>query len=107
MKRLFDDFINGSTPILYPLVMMGFTAALAVAMPMAVRFMAKQFLSHRHRIADTLRPLWPHDHRIFPDDSPFAGRKNLQSGLHPGGKEFSVLRSKNPTCETAGWIAIL
>jgi len=34
-------------------------------------------------------------------------RLNLHSGLHPGAKEFSLLRSKSPICETAGWIAIL
>jgi len=93
--------------MLYPLVMMGFTAALAVALPMAVRFMARQLRLLRPRIADTLSPLWPADHRIFPDDPPFTGRHNSQSGLHPGGKEFSFLRSKNPICETASWIAIL
>jgi len=57
--------------------------------------------------SETFSPLWPDDHRVFPDDSPFAGRQNLQSGLHPGGKKFSLLRSKNPICETASWIAIL
>jgi hypothetical protein len=36
-----------------------------------------------------------------------AGGQHRHSGLHPGGKEFSLLRSKNPICETAGWIAIL
>jgi hypothetical protein len=40
-------------------------------------------------------------------DFPVAGRQNLHNGLHPGGKEFFLLRSKNPICETAGWIAIL
>ena len=52
-------------------------------------------------------PLWPRECRVFPGDFPLRGRQNLQSGLHPGGREFSVLRSKNPICETAGWIAIL
>jgi hypothetical protein len=56
---------------------------------------------------ETFSPLWPHENRVFPGDFPFAGRHNFQSGLHPGGKEFSLLRSKNPICETAGWIAIL
>jgi len=142
MKRLFDDIVNGSTPMLYHLVIMGFIAALALALPMAVRFMARQFLfcwfriakrerkrmsgakmegasnadSTNHRILKNVRegeenkpfsPLWPDDHRRFPDGSPFAGRQNSQSGLHPGGKTFSLLRSKNPICETAGWIALL
>jgi hypothetical protein len=56
---------------------------------------------------EILSPLWPREDRVFPDDFPSAGRHNFQSGLHPGGKEFSLLRSKNPICETAGWIAIL
>jgi hypothetical protein len=54
-----------------------------------------------------LSPLWPRECRVFPGDFPLGGRQNFQSGLHPGGKEFSVLRSKNPICETASWIAIL
>jgi hypothetical protein len=56
---------------------------------------------------ETFSPLWPHENRVLPGDFPLAGRQNFQSGLHPGGKEFSLLRSKNPICETAGWIAIL
>ena len=51
--------------------------------------------------------LWTHENRVLPGDFPFAGRQNFHSGLHPGGKEFSLLRSKNPICETAGWIALL
>jgi len=56
---------------------------------------------------ETFSPVWSHECRVFPGDFPFAGRQNFHSGLHPGGKEFSLLRSKNPICETAGWIAIL
>jgi hypothetical protein len=56
---------------------------------------------------ETFSPFWTHQNRIFPPDFPFLGRHNFHSGLHPGGKEFSLLRSKNPICETAGWIAIL
>ena len=52
-------------------------------------------------------PLWHRERRVFPGDIPLGGRQNFQGGLHPGGKEFSVLRSKNPICETAGWVAIL
>jgi hypothetical protein len=33
-------------------------------------------------------------------------QQNLHSGLHPGGKEFFLLRSKNPVCEAAGWMAV-
>jgi hypothetical protein len=43
----------------------------------------------------------------YPGDVYIAGGQHRHSGLHPGGKEFSLLRSKNPICETAGWIAIL
>jgi hypothetical protein len=55
----------------------------------------------------TLPSLWTHGNRACPGDFSIARRQNLHSGLHPGGKEFSLLRSKNPICETAGWIAIL
>jgi hypothetical protein len=57
--------------------------------------------------AESFSSLWPLECRVFPGDFSSAGRQNFQSGLHPGGKEFSLLRSKNPICETAGWIAIL
>jgi len=43
-------------------------------------------------------PLWTHR------DS--ALRQNLCGGLHPGSKEFFLLRSKSPMAESAGWIAI-
>jgi hypothetical protein len=56
---------------------------------------------------ETFFTLWTHENRVLPGDFPFAGRQNFHSGLHPGGKEFSLLRSKNPICETAGWIALL
>ena len=56
---------------------------------------------------ETFFTLWTHENRVLPGEFPFAGRQNLLSGLHPGGKEFSLLRSKNPICETAGWIALL
>ena len=57
---------------------------------------------------EAFSPLWPYEkNRVFPGDSPFPGRQNFQSGLHPGGQTFSLLRSKNPICETASWIAIL
>lgn len=141
-KRFWDDFIKGSTPMLYHIVMVVFSAALALSLPMAVRFLAKQFLLYWSRIGEvrrkkmngaktegvtnmdpmnhmilrnvregeeteTFSPLWPHECRVFPGDFPFAGRQNFHSGLHPGGTEFSLLRSKNPICETASWIAIL
>ena len=56
---------------------------------------------------ETFSPLWLHENRVSPGNFPFAQRQSVCSGLHPGGKEFSLLRSKNPICETAGWIAIL
>jgi len=56
---------------------------------------------------ETSSSLWTCGNRSFPGDFPPARRQNLHSGLHPGGKEFSLLRSRNPICETAGWIAIL
>jgi hypothetical protein len=142
MKRFFDDFIKGSTPMLYHIVIVGFSAALALALPMAVRFVTRQFLLNWSQIGqvrrekmseaktegvtntdpanhmilrniregeetDTFSAVRPHENRVFPGDFPFAGRQNFHSGLHPGGKEFSLLRSKNPICETAGWVAIL
>jgi hypothetical protein len=39
-------------------------------------------------------------------DSPTTLRQNLHSGLHPGGKQFAMLRSRNPICEAADWIAL-
>jgi hypothetical protein len=55
----------------------------------------------------TSSPLWTHENRTCPGDLSIAGRQNLHSGFHPGGKEFSLLRSRNPMCESAGWMAIL
>jgi len=141
MKRFLDDFIKGSTPTLYYIVMVGFSAALALVLLIAVRFIARQFLFCRSRVGEvrrgkmngsklegitntdppdhmifrgarekeneTFSALWTHENRVLPGDFPFAGRQNFHSGLHPGGKEFSLLRSKNPICETAGWIALL
>jgi hypothetical protein len=142
MKRFLDDFINSSTPMLYHIVMVGFGAALALVLPMVVRFIARQFLFYWSRIGEvrrgkmngvkmegvtnkgstnpmiprnvlegeeteTFTPWWPHECRVLSGDFAFPGRKNFQSGLHPGGKEFSLLRSKNPICETTGWIVIL
>jgi hypothetical protein len=142
MKRFFDDFIKGSTPLLYHIVIVGFSAALALGLPIAVRFVARQFLLYWSRIGEvrrekmngartegvtntdptnhgnlqnvregeeneTFSALWTHENQVFSGDFPFAQRQSFHSGLHPGGKEFFLLRSKNPICETAGWIAIL
>jgi hypothetical protein len=56
---------------------------------------------------EVFSPWWPDENRVLPGDFPPAWRQNFHGGLHPGGKEFSLLRSKNPICETAGWIALL
>ncbi len=56
---------------------------------------------------ETFSPWRSHENPFSPGDFPFTERPNFHGGLHPGGKEFSLLRSKNPICETAGWIAIL
>jgi len=56
---------------------------------------------------ETFSPLWTHGIRAFHGDFFTHVRGISHSGLHPRGKEFSLLRSKNPICETAGWIAIL
>jgi hypothetical protein len=57
--------------------------------------------------SENFSPLRAGQCRAFRSDLPFAGGQNFHSGLHSGGKEFSLLRSKNPICETASWIAIL
>jgi hypothetical protein len=56
---------------------------------------------------ETFSHRWSHGNNPYPGDVHIAGGLHRHSGLHPGGKEFSLLRSKNPICETAGWIAIL
>ena len=54
----------------------------------------------------TSPPLWTHRDFIRAGDTCGAMRQNLCSGLHPGSKEFFLLRSKSPMGENAGWIAI-
>jgi hypothetical protein len=51
----------------------------------------------------------PRNHGVHGFHSgPFTpGQRILHGGLHPGSKMFFLLRSKNPICESAGWIAIL
>jgi hypothetical protein len=51
-------------------------------------------------------PLWTHKDIIRAGNSCGASRQNLCSGLHPGSKEFFLLRSKSLMAESAGWIAI-
>ncbi len=55
---------------------------------------------------ETFSPLWTHENATCLGNPHAPGRRHLHSGLHPGGKEFFLLRSKNPICETAGWINI-
>ncbi len=46
-------------------------------------------------------------HREWALDGAFlTDPRQNHSGLHPGGKEFFLLRSKNPICEAASWIVI-
>lgn len=51
-------------------------------------------------------PLWTHRDFIGAGDTCGALRQNLCSGLHPGSREFFLLRSKSPMGESAGWITI-
>ncbi len=44
--------------------------------------------------------------RTLAGDFPAALRQNLHSGLHPGGKQFTMLRSRNAICEAADWITL-
>jgi hypothetical protein len=50
---------------------------------------------------------WSHGIHSCHGNFYFVGWQHMDSGLHPGGKEFYLLRSKNPICEIIGWIAIL
>src|SRR3990172_4192420 len=43
-KKFFDDITKGSTPMLYHIVMVILSAALALSLPMTARFIAKKFL---------------------------------------------------------------
>jgi hypothetical protein len=51
-KRFLDDFIKGSSYMLSHIVIVSFSAALALALPMAVRFVAKEFLLYWSRIGN-------------------------------------------------------
>jgi len=56
---------------------------------------------------EILSPFWTHQSRFLPGDFLSPRKQNSHGGLHPGGKEFSFLKSKNPICESASWIAIM
>ncbi len=48
---------------------------------------------------------WIH-RELAREDNFFRGlQQNRRNGLHPGGTEFLLLRSKSPVCEAASWIA--
>jgi hypothetical protein len=51
--------------------------------------------------------LWTHGSNSCTSGFYIVVWQHMHSGLHPGGKESSLLRSKNPICETIGWRAIL
>ena len=62
---------------------------------------------HKREENETFSPLWAHENVASLGNFHAPVGRHLHSGLHPGGKEFFLLRSKNPICETAGWISIL
>jgi hypothetical protein len=64
------------------------------------------FQNETRRETKTLPPLWTHKDCTRPENSCGPLRQNLCSGLHPGSKEFFLLRSKSLMAESAGWIAI-
>jgi hypothetical protein len=51
-KRFWHDFIKGSSYILSHIVMVSLSAALALSLPMAIRFVAKEFLLYWSRIGN-------------------------------------------------------
>ena len=51
-KRFWDDFIKGSSYIISHIVIVSFSAALALSLPLAVRFVSKEFLLYWSRIGN-------------------------------------------------------
>lgn len=51
-KRFFENFIKSSTHMLYHTVIVGLSAGLALALPLAVRFFWKEFLIYRSLIGN-------------------------------------------------------
>src|SRR4030043_624793 len=51
-KRFWDDFIKGSSYMLSHIVIVSFSAALALSLPLAVRFVSKEFLLYWSRIGN-------------------------------------------------------
>ena len=111
MKRLWDDLIKGSTPMLNQVVILGFTAAVVLVLPTAIRFLARQFLLFWSRREEKKQKMNETEMEKIMNSGLMnrrvLQRQNFPNGLHAGGKEFSLLRSKNPVCETAGWLALL
>ncbi len=48
-KRVLDDFIKGSSYVLHHMVMVGFSAALALSLPIVIKFAAREFLLYWSR----------------------------------------------------------
>ena len=51
-KRFFDEFLKSSTHTVYHILVVGLSAALALSLPMAVRFVAREFLLYWSRIGN-------------------------------------------------------
>ncbi len=51
-KRFLDDFIKGSSYVLHHMVMVGFSAAVALSLPFVIRFVAREFLLYWSRIGN-------------------------------------------------------
>ncbi len=51
-KRFWDDFIKGSSYVLHHMVMVGLSAALALSLPIVIRFVAREFLLYWSRIGN-------------------------------------------------------
>jgi hypothetical protein len=51
-RRFWEDFIKGSSYVLSHIVIVSFSAALALSLPMAIRFVAKEFLLYWSRIGN-------------------------------------------------------
>lgn len=62
---------------------------------------------HDRKENQTLSLAWTYENAAWFNHFSAPGRRHLHGGLHPGAKEFFLLRSKNPICETSGWINIL
>jgi hypothetical protein len=130
-KRFFENFIRSSGHMLHHMVIVGLSAGLALALPLAVRLFWKAFLTNRSLTRGKMEEVtnkdsesegvpknnsgeengtssspWTCENDLSTGDFSIA-RQNIHRGLHPRGKEVFLLRSKSPICEKAGWIAFL